>query len=57
MGEVYRARDNRLDREVALKVLSTSFVEDAERLQRFVRETQALAALNHAYIAQIYGLE
>jgi eukaryotic-like serine/threonine-protein kinase len=57
MGEVYRARDSRLDREVALKILSGEFAGDAERLQRFAREAQTLAALNHPHIAQIYGLE
>jgi serine/threonine protein kinase len=57
MGEVYRARDGRLDREVALKILSAEFAGDAERLQRFAREAQTLAALNHPHIAQIYGLE
>jgi serine/threonine protein kinase len=57
MGEVYRARDSRLDREVALKILSAEFAGDGERLQRFAREAQTLAALNHPHIAQIYGLE
>jgi serine/threonine protein kinase len=57
MGEVYRARDNRLDREVALKILSVEFAADPDRLQRFGREAQTLAALNHPHIAQIYGLE
>jgi serine/threonine protein kinase len=57
MGEVYRARDGRLDREVALKILSAEFTGDAERLQRFAREAQTLAALNHPHIAHIYGLE
>ena len=57
MGEVYRARDNRLDREVALKILSAEFAADSDRLQRFGREAQTLAALNHPHIAQIYGLE
>ncbi len=57
MGEVYRARDNRLDRNVALKILSAEFAGDAERLQRFAREAQTLAALNHPHIAQLYGLE
>jgi eukaryotic-like serine/threonine-protein kinase len=57
MGEVYRARDNRLDREVALKILSAEFAADPDRLQRFGREAQTLAALNHPHIAQIYGLE
>ena len=57
MGEVYRARDTRLSREVAVKVLSDPFGTDPERLQRFEREAQALAALNHPYIAQIYGFD
>jgi len=57
MGKVYRARDTRLNREVALKVLPDSFAHDPERLARFTREAQTLAALNHPNIAQIYGLE
>jgi Tol biopolymer transport system component len=57
MGEVYRARDTRLNRDVALKILSAEFAADPERLQRFSREAQTLAALNHPHIAQIYGLE
>jgi eukaryotic-like serine/threonine-protein kinase len=57
MGEVYRARDTRLDREVAIKVLSEAFANDADRLQRFRREAQLLAALNHPRIAQIYAVE
>ena len=57
MGEVYRARDARLKRDVALKILPTSVGDDAERLARFEREAQALAALNHPNIAAIYGLE
>jgi serine/threonine protein kinase len=57
MGEVYRARDNELRRDVALKLLPKIFASDAERLARFQREAQALAALNHSNIAQIYGLE
>src|SRR5687767_12136951 len=57
MGEVYRARDSKLGREVALKVLSDQFVSDADRLARFVREAQILASLNHPNIAQIHGLE
>jgi eukaryotic-like serine/threonine-protein kinase len=57
MGEVYRARDTRLRREVALKVLPPLFADDPERLARFEREAQMLAALNHPHIAHIYGLE
>jgi eukaryotic-like serine/threonine-protein kinase len=57
MGEVYRARDTKLNREVALKVLPESFAIDPERLARFKREAQVLASLNHPHIAQIYGLE
>jgi Tol biopolymer transport system component len=57
MGEVYRARDGRLNREVAIKVLPSSFAADADRLARFRREAQVLAALNHPQIAAIYGLE
>jgi eukaryotic-like serine/threonine-protein kinase len=57
MGEVYRARDTRLNREVALKVLPDYFAADPERLARFEREAQTLAGLNHPHIAAIYGLE
>ena len=57
MGEVYRARDTKLNREVAIKVLPASFAQDAERLARFKREAQTLAALNHPNIAHIHGLE
>ena len=57
MGEVYRARDTKLNREVALKVLPDSFVNDADRLARFTREAQTLASLNHPNIAHIHGLE
>ncbi len=57
MGEVYRARDERLNRDVALKVLPEAFAKDAERLARFRREAQLLASLNHPNIAAIYGLE
>src|SRR3954452_9456394 len=56
MGEVYRARDVSLNRDVALKILSPAFTGDPERVARFRREAQVLAALNHSHIAQIYGL-
>ena len=57
MGEVYRARDTKLSREVAIKVLPDALKEDAPRLARFKREATLLAALNHPHIASIYGLE
>ena len=57
MGEVYRARDTRLDREVAIKVLPESFASDHDRLMRFEREAKTLASLNHPHIAQIYSVE
>src|SRR5688500_18869902 len=57
MGEVYRAKDTRLAREVALKTLPDSVTQDPDRLARFRREAQVLAALNHQHIASIYGLE
>jgi len=57
MGEVLRARDSKLNRDVALKVLPRAFELDPDRLARFRREAQALAALNHPHIAAIYGLE
>jgi Tol biopolymer transport system component len=57
MGEVWRARDGRLGRDVAIKTLPEEFTRDAERLTRFEREAKLLAALNHANIAAIYGLE
>jgi eukaryotic-like serine/threonine-protein kinase len=57
MGEVYRARDNKLDREVAIKVLPPALAIDPERLARFEREARVLATLNHANIAAIYGME
>src|SRR3954469_4894813 len=56
MGEVYRARDTKLNRDVAIKVLPELFAADPERLKRFEREAQTLAALNHPNIAQIYGV-
>ena len=57
MGEVYRARDTKLDRDVAIKVLPEEFAKDNERLARFEREAKLLASLNHPNIASIYGLE
>ena len=57
MGEVYRARDERLGRDVALKVLPDTFARDAERLARFRREAQVVASLNHPHIAAIHGFE
>src|ERR1700685_4286595 len=57
MGEVYRARDTKLNRDVALKILPDAFASDPDRLTRFTREAQTLAALNHPNIAHIYGLE
>ncbi len=57
MGEVYRARDTKLHRDVAIKVLPDLFAADSDRLARFEREAQVLAALNHPNIAQVYGLE
>ena len=57
MGEVYRARDMKLGRDVAVKVLPDVFAGDPQRLARFQREAQVLASLNHPHIAQIYGLE
>ncbi len=57
MGEVYRARDAKLDRDVALKVLPEAFTADPDRLARFEREAKVLASLNHPNIAAIYGLE
>jgi serine/threonine protein kinase/Tol biopolymer transport system component len=57
MGEVYRARDTKLNREVALKILPEVFARDADRLARFEREATTLASLNHPHIAQIHGVE
>jgi serine/threonine protein kinase len=57
MGEVWRARDTKLDREVALKVLPEVFANDPDRLARFEREAKVLASLNHPNIAHLYGLE
>jgi len=57
MGEVYRAQDTHLDREVAIKVLPEQFTRDPQRLARFEREAQLLAQLNHTNIAAIYGFE
>src|SRR6202162_689628 len=57
MGEVYRARDTRLGRDVAIKVLPETFAKDAERLARFDREARLLASVNHPGIAAIYGVE
>jgi serine/threonine protein kinase len=57
MGEVYRARDTKLNRDVALKVLPEAFTADPERIARFKREAHVLASLNHPNIAAIYGLD
>jgi eukaryotic-like serine/threonine-protein kinase len=57
MGEVYRARDDKLGREVALKVLPEAFSSDAQRMARFGREAKVLASLGHPNIATIYGLD
>jgi serine/threonine protein kinase len=57
MGEVYRARDTKLDRHVAIKVLPAPLANDPERLARFEHEAKLLASLNHPNIAQIYGVE
>lgn len=57
MGVVYRARDTKLGRDVAIKVLSETFTQDPQRMARFEREARALASLNHPHIASIYGIE
>src|ERR1700746_3261534 len=57
MGEVYRARDTKLDRDVAIKVLPEAFARDPERMARFEREAKVLASMNHPNIAHIYGVE
>jgi len=57
MGEVYRARDTRLGRDVAIKILPQAFANDADRVARFEREARVLASLNHPNIAAIYGVE
>ena len=57
MGQVFRARDTKLDRDVAIKILPDAFAHDADRLARFTREAKTLASLNHPHIAGIYGLE
>jgi len=57
MGQVYRARDTKLDRDVAIKILPEALAHDADRLARFQRDAKALASLNHPHIAAIYGLE
>ena len=57
MGQVFHARDTKLDRDVAIKILPEAFAHDADRLARFTREAKTLASLNHPNIAGIYGLE
>src|SRR5215475_10038191 len=57
MGEVWRATDTKLNRDVAIKILPQPFAQDAERMARFAREAQVLASLNHPNIAAIYGVE
>ena len=57
MGQVYRATDTQLNRQVALKILPDAFASDPDRLARFQREAQVLASLNHPNIAQIHGIE
>ena len=57
MGEVYRARDPRLERDVAIKVLPEAFADDPARVERFEREARLLASLNHPHIAAVHGFE
>ena len=57
MGEVYRAHDTKLDRDVAIKILPATLIHDPDRVARFQREAKVLASLNHPHIAAIYGLE
>jgi serine/threonine protein kinase len=57
MGEVWKARDTKLGREVALKLLPADFIADRDRVARFAREAQILASLNHPHIAAIHGVE
>src|SRR6516164_1616957 len=57
MGEVYRARDRKLDRDVAIKTLPDAFASDPDRIARFEREAKTVAALNHPNIAHVHGLE
>jgi len=57
MGEVYRALDTKLGREVAIKIIPEAFARDADRMMRFAREACVLASLNHPHIAAIYGVE
>src|SRR6516225_8847291 len=57
MGEVYRARDTKLKRDVAIKILPDEFARDADRISRFQREAEVLASLNHPNIAAIYDLQ
>jgi len=57
MGEVYHARDTKLDRDIALKVLPDSFARNPDLMARFEREAKTLASLNHSNIAHLYGLE
>ncbi len=57
MGQVYRASDTKLDRDVAIKILPEAFAHDADRLARFTREAKTLASLNHPNIAHLHGLE